>query len=249
MYEVTIYPVSYNLYVSYLWAGVFDLAAEGKIRVNISLLPRFDIQEKNGSYYFPKNNHIFYMMVKDTNSGKKRRVCIDLMDNEGIASLSGIRKSDIYFKRSYRSRFIQKQMAFPEYADKVRPFGLYFPVSSTHEKQHLLRAIMTELATRECFRHPKSAIRRVLKTWQKHSTKAGHKKDAQNWCDNCAEEFEMDPDTPCMQKILFLSRAFDHTIGWNAMNSEYVQNLNVQRVNIIRAFRRHFGDRFIGGFY
>lgn len=252
MYEVTVYPLSYNLYVSYIWAGLYDLAADRKIKLRISIFPRFDIREKNGAYCNPRNNHIFFASIHDPESGKKRRICIDLMDNWGISSLSGLQRADLYFKRSYRPEPIRERYPV-NIAGKVLPFGLWYPIASGHETDHVERAIIADLASREIFRHPRSAARRILQRWRDHHsgpgrTAADRAGKNSNWTSNRCHEFEVAPGAPDTPKIIFLTRAFDPEEGWNATNSEYVQSLNHQRAAIIRGFRKHFGDRFIGGF-
>ncbi len=249
MFHVTVYPISLELlYTSYVWSGLFDLTASGEITLSVSLRPRWDIQEINGAYSSRNNNCIFYMQVTDDSTGARKRICIDLMDNEGIASRAGLFECDIYFKRSFRSEFIDHRMAFPEHRHKIEPFGLFFPVNSQHERFQVRRAIIAELAAFPRNRRPRQTAERIIGRWQE-TRKKTLDSTTEIWARNSPNEFEVQPEEPDVPRIQFLTRAFDPEYGWNKSNKDYVQGLNQQRVDLIRALRSHFGERFVGGLF
>jgi len=247
MFHVTVYPISLELlYTSYLWSGLFDLAASREITLSVSMRPRWDIQEINGGYSLWNNASIFYMDVTDDTAVETKRVLIDLMDNEGISSRNGLAECDFYFKRSFRTDFLNHRMAFPEHRHKIQPFGLYFPVNSNHESFQVRRAIIAELAAFSRTRHPGQSVRRILERWQE-SSQSSSNRSIEVWARNSPNQFEVHPDEPDVPVIQFLTRAFDPEVSWNKQNKEYVQALNEQRAELIRGLRRHFGKRFIGG--
>ena len=50
MFEVTVYPISLSAYTSQIYAGLFDLEAQGEISLHFSGSPRHRIEERNGAY-------------------------------------------------------------------------------------------------------------------------------------------------------------------------------------------------------
>jgi len=241
MYDVTLYPLSSNPYVSYLYAGAYDLAADGHIRLRLGLVPRCDVRERHGPYNVPRNDHLFFMKVRDREAGLSKRVCIDLMDNKQISSLSGLRKSDVYYKRSYRREWYRDR--HPEDEHKIRPFGLYFSVSTANEKQIMRRTLLVEAATGDLFRHPRAAIKNIRYEFKKRRQPATPARD-DDWACNDRSEFEVPPRQPTLPRILFLTRVFDPS---ERPKPELAHALNEQRIRLIAAFREHFGNRFEGG--
>lgn len=101
LFNVTVYPLSLNLlYTSYIWTGLFDLEAEGRLEVSISLRPRPGLREVNGSYRQASGQCVFCMRVEDSVTRESRVIHVDLMDDQGIASAGGLEACDVYFKRS-----------------------------------------------------------------------------------------------------------------------------------------------------
>jgi hypothetical protein len=248
MYRVTIYPLSLDLiYTSYAWTGLFDLEVEGKVTVRLAMPTRADVGELNGQYENPRNLCVFYMSVEDSSTGQVRKIYVDLLDGEGIGSAGGLEDCDFYFKRAYRTSFLDTVMRFPQYRHKILPFGLYFPVSSYNQHSELRRALIAEIAFGLKLKRPKESIRRISHRLSTVIENLRRTNRFDDYSKNEKSQFEAPPDTPDVKRIVFLTRVFDIDEGWNALNRDYVIGLNEERAAIIRGMRRHFGTRFVGG--
>ncbi len=234
------------LYTSCIWTGLYELEAQGRLTLEVSLRPRPDLAEVNGLYKHPLNLCVFCMRVEDTATRTVRIVYIDLVDGEGIASAGGLAAADVYFKRSYREEFIQSRMLFPKFRRKIYPFGLFFPVISAHQHSELRRAVVAEVASGVPFRNPAESLWRIRQRIKGVLESRRHRNSEDDWSRNNKRDFEAAVEVPDKRQILFLTRTFDPEAKWNSDNREYVIALNEQRAKIIRSIRKYFGTRFVG---
>lgn len=148
-----------------------------------------------------------------------RRVAVDLRDGEGL-SRPIIDRVDIYLKRA----FYRPELAgLPEaLAAKVQPFGLNFGCRSAASTRRLLRAIGWPIALRG--RPGLGRLRQYLST-------------------PSIAAFEQQPDAVVEQKVMFQTRLWTS----DEVPPDEVEPLNTDRVEMVRALRRAFGERFVGG--
>ena len=238
MIHVSLYPLSHTLYTSFVYAGLYDLAASKEIDLSLSYIPRMDIQERNGPYESRNNNHIVFFKVTDRNRADQRLIAVDLMDNWGISSLSALEKCDIYFKRNYRRKEVQEHQ--PRLCHKVLPFGLWFAIRSGNEKNWFTRRLLAGIASRQLFRKPRLEVTKLSEDLERDR---GASKTSKGWGYSLLRDIEIPADVPSEPKILFLTRAFDT----DNKSPELTHDLNEQRAALIRAFREHFGKQFLGG--
>ncbi|MFK7977001.1 MAG: glycosyltransferase [Halioglobus sp.] len=239
LYHVSVYPVSLSSYTSQIWAGLDELNASGDIELTYTSSPEAKIEERNGQYHFPNNQHVFYLELRPEPNAKPVLVCYDLMDNEGISSWSGLEKCDLYFKRSFSKEFLKSperpwKDSNPEWTQKIRPYGLNYPCESNAAPSQLMRNLRHLHASGGWRRQPSSELRKILARLKSPRRNA-------SW-HIPIEEFEAPPTSKTEEVVLLQTRLFADD------NSEEVQTINRERVDLVRALKAAFDDRFIGGF-
>jgi hypothetical protein len=147
------------------------------------------------------------------------RIAIDLRDGEGV-SRPILDYVDRYLKRAFFPPELDLLPA--DLADKIGPYGLNFGMRTPRSTRRLLAAIGWSLARRG--RAGVSKLRQFL------------------WTPGPAA-FEQGPDTPVEAKVAFQTRLW--TSG--DVPPDEVEPLNTGRVAMVRALKRAFGDRFVGG--
>lgn len=233
MIRVSIYPLSNSYYASQIYSGLFDLAASGEIALRYVAKPHEYIRER--SWGKARNSRIAYIEIID-NDRNLIKVCYDMLDGPEIISLSGLEKCDVYFKRSYSREYTFEdndiwEKDHPEWKDKVQPYGLNFPSSSQHEFHELRKTLIFIHANRLYRHHPAEALHMIARAVLR-------KKATIN------PLVEIPPETKAEPLILYQTRLFEPS------SDEYrdeVENLNITRVNLVRALKKEFGCRFRGG--
>ncbi len=155
----------------------------------------------------------------DVEDAAPMRVAIDLRDGEGV-SRPIIDRVDWYVKRAFYPPELE---ALPrELAAKVLPFGLNYGCRSGSSTFRLLGTIGAPVALTG--RHGLQRLRQYLSTPP-------------------TATFEQRPDVPVEPCVAFQTRL------WTSQEvpGGEVEPLNSGRVAIVRALRRAFGDRFVGG--
>jgi hypothetical protein len=147
------------------------------------------------------------------------RVAIDLRDGEGL-SRPILDRVDRYFKRAFYRPELSRLP--PALAARIEAYGLNFGARSWSSTWRLLRAIGMPLASRGRLAMPR--LRQLLAT-------------------PVIEAFEQGPEVPLEPKVVFQTRLWTS----DEIPSEEVEPLNTARVEIVRALRRAFGHRFVGG--
>ena len=147
-----------------------------------------------------------------------RAIAIDLADQRELFSIADVEEVDVYFKRSFWPAAIA---GLPEQLRaKVRPFGLNHPTVSVEAGLQLL-----------------SARVRTGRDWR------GFARDARQLLAlPDPQSFECPPDVAAEPLVLFQTRV------WPPVSDDpTVPVLNEERVQLVRALRKAFGRRFLGG--
>lgn len=155
--------------------------------------------------------------VHDTSA--RRRVAIDLRDGVGL-SRPIVDNVDVYLKRAFSG---SETAALPiALARKMQPFGLNYGCRSVESTIRLLRSVGWGLAGRG-----RAGINRLRQYLSTPGPRA----------------FEQSPDAPVEPKVMFQTRLWTS----EEVAAGEAAPLNEGRVAMVRALRRAFGDRFVGG--
>jgi hypothetical protein len=155
----------------------------------------------------------------DVTTKSTRRAAIDLRDGPGI-SHPIIDEVDVYLKRAF-SRPELNDLP-PCLAQKMHAFGLNYGCRSAASTLRVLRAVGWAIA-----REGTPGIARMRQYLSTPPPSA----------------FEQLPDAPVEAKVVFQTRLWSS----GEVPEDEVEPLNEGRVAMVRALRRAFGDRFVGG--
>jgi hypothetical protein len=159
------------------------------------------------------------VIVFDVHGAETTRVAIDLRDGEGISEPI-IDRVRWYFKRAFHPP--ELEALGPARSAGMRPFGLNYGCRSLRSTARLLAAVGGPIALTG--RDGLQRLRSYLGTPPPSA-------------------FEKGPETPVEQWVHFQTRL------WPAAEAApgEADIVNVDRVNMVRALKRAFGKRFIGG--
>lgn len=147
------------------------------------------------------------------------RVAIDLRDGEGVSSPI-VDRVDRYLKRAFYQPEVARLPA--DRAAKFAPFGLNFPCRSGASTWRVLQTIGLPLAC-----DGGSGLRRLRQYLGTPPISA----------------FELDPAVPVSNRVMFQTRLWTQ----EEVAPGEAAPLNEERVAMVRALKRAFGDRFAGG--
>jgi hypothetical protein len=246
-YHIRVYPLSQSWYASQIYTGLFDLHAAGRISLEFISNPMHRICERDWGH---RNNESIVYLELIAPGRDVITVCYDMLDGPEIISLNGLQHCDVYFKRSFDHRFLVSEWDHwheweGDPVNKVLPYGMNCPVASKHEFANLKRAILCELATGETVR---SIVPR-LKSWIGEPVPALRHFGSRLLRGNENRRtpmLEIEPNTPAEDRILFQTRLFDPAEGKH-FAAEF-EALNRYRIEVLRAIKREFGPRLVGGF-
>jgi hypothetical protein len=218
---------------------LYNLAALGEAQISVTIRPTVRIRERHGSYSFQNNQHIAWLEVADIRAGQQRRLCFDMMDNKYFSTEGGLLHCDVYFKRSYDSDCVAA--LDPRLRRKVLPYGLYYPVSSPHEKESIKRSLIYTFYTGKIGSDPLGFLKQLaLPFW---SVLRGRASKARGKIP-CLQDLMADPEEAADAKIYFPTRVWDPAM---AVDPDEKHAINEARVAVIRALKKEFGERFVGG--
>ena len=237
--RVRIAPYSVSEYTSLVYAGLYELQAAGVIELvlDASLLG----QTEGRSMHFATA----LLQVEDSKSAKSRRLAFDFNDGCQLLSPELLSTADTYFKRSYRMSTINQ---LPETErTRVRPFGLHYactsPTQSLRQRWQLLREYQRSVLPSTKSYKKSSALRSSAKSTLSLAF-------AKYWKSNCPsnlppliKELECEPTDATQSVIFYRTRVY----GPTSVNAELGAAENENRVAVIRALKREFGNRFVGG--
>jgi hypothetical protein len=158
------------------------------------------------------------VLVFDVHAARTTRVAIDLRDGEGI-SQPIVDRVRWYFKRSF---YPPEQASLePERRERIAPFGLNFPCRSLRSSARLLATIGGPIAL---------------------SGRAGLQRMRDYLSTPPPSAFEQGPDVPVEPSVHFQPRLWASDEAPGEANA-----VNADRVSMVRALKREFGKRFVGG--
>jgi hypothetical protein len=169
---------------------------------------------------FVENQGVVCLRVTKPGSPEARELAIDLFDMSDEILPSVLERCDVYFKRSFHAPDLAS--IAPELRAKIRPFGLTFPVR-------------TEGSTRRVI--AKTAVAKILR-------ETAGLRVVYNYLNlPLLPDLERSPVDEVDPSIVFQPRAWspEETAPGEHMD------INGRRVEIVRALRSAFGDRFRGG--
>jgi hypothetical protein len=232
MLSVRLFPGVKEWHISPIYAGLFDLQASGKLRLEFSSR-------------FPKHtfeSHILWIEVRNNKSGRAWKICFDMADWGEIASPKCLMDCQLYFKRSYDKISIEK---LPKNLNrKIFPYGLYYICRSERETGFFSRLFFFLPTVSQFSKSPlvglKDSFSSCLKLFFSiHNIKSKHVLMSE-------KEFEMKPCEPAEEKVLFQTRVWPRS-SCRDMNIIDLEKLNESRVHLIRALKNEFGKKFVGG--
>lgn len=210
---------------SYIFGPLNELAAQGKIALE------WRVPWHRDGYKMPIQDRTL-VEVSDPEADWKRRVIFDFHDEGFRLNERLLKEADLYFKRSYSRRDVAR--VAPELQAKIKPLGLPFACRNDRDTNGLRRALgyyKTHYGKADGQKHSPAAVRRVLEDYHRWRTLAP------------IHNFEQTPDTSLEPTILFQTRLW----GPGTTSTEDREALNRMRVELIRALRKTFGERFVGG--
>jgi hypothetical protein len=162
-----------------------------------------------------------------------------MMDNKYFSTEGGLLHCDVYFKRSYDSAWVAT--LDPPMRCKVLPYGLYYPVSSSHERASIKRSLIYTFYTGKVGSNPIGFLRQLaLPFWD---ALRGRASKARGKIPRL-QDLVAGPDEAADAKIYFPTRVWDPA---TAVDPDEKHAINEARVAVIRALKKEFGERFIGG--
>lgn len=158
------------------------------------------------------------VVVFDVHTSTAMRVAIDLRDGEGI-SRPIIDRVQLYLKRAYSQSECER---LGELGVKIRPFGLNYPCRSGASAARMLLAVGGPIALTGI-----AGLRRIRHYLSTPGPAA----------------FEQSPETPVDPAVVFQTRLWTES----EVAAGEAEPLNTERLAMVRALKREFGPRFVGG--
>lgn len=225
-YEIKCYLSAYqNLYhASYIYTGLCELSRQGRARVRF-VVPR---GEKK---FCAADSLTVCLEVKARGTGKSSLLAIDLRDRSDVFTPDALQSSDLYMKRSY---YEPDMVSLPAaLKPKIIPFGLNYACRSAASTPRVMKAILPHYAldflrsSKRAFGHAKrfsEVMRQYLAT-------------------SSEKEFEKKPDESAEASVLFQTRVYLP----EEIEPDDPHEVNEERVALVRALKKAFGDKFRGG--
>lgn len=220
-------------HVLHLFAGLTALRRQGQIELDYRLQPTPETRSIHGGSLWLQVNV----------GSRVVQVCIDLFDGGKVASPDGLEKADIYFKRSYDDAVVRA--LDPGLRQKVKRLGLNIfclgdadkDVSTRTAIERRLRRRLGKPLTRDEWRFRATAF---LSSW------------SPRWLPRRIGRYLIPKESPFRapaavrrrERVVFQPRVYPPEMATSAPN---ILEVNEQRANLVRALRRHFGHRFVGG--
>ena len=239
LYTVTVYPESDSDYVSELYAGLSDLQGAGIVKLCFRRCPAHRVRPIN-------HQGILWLEVEMAGADRRMNVCFDTFDWQDIASMHDLEAADIYFKRSYHVPYIDQLTE--NLREKVVPMGLHYACSSRDETLlTCFRRSWAHNTSRRVFtQNPNKAVVRSFATPAKTLLKR-HGYGRFESLPLFMDEFEVQPHEPTEPKVFYRTRVYGPDDAPDTFRLGRTDEINGMRADTIRALRRHFGDRFVGG--
>jgi hypothetical protein len=239
MLRVRVYPDTLIAPTSKIYAGLFELEAAGQLQVKYT-------------YKGPSSENIFrhgdeftlWTEIGDDSAGVIVRICFDTWDHPIINSLKKLEQCDIYFKRSYDRQSLWKLPI--ELQKKIVPFGLNYACRSINERGFVQRHLVHYFAHKYFLYRPLRGLKKLVTQIGKTSVLRLAPSLSKNFTPPLIEEFEASPDSQAERIVLYQTVVYSPTTS-KMSDIKQLKEMNDMRAEIIRALRKNFGERFIGG--
>ena len=236
MLNVKVYPDTIYRHFEQIYTGLFDLAKEEKITLDIT--SRIDNRIKRSS-----RNFVLCIQIFDSENRQARTVGFDMFDGYEISSMERLKICDVYFKRSYYDKYVET--LDDNDRKKILPYGLNYECRSRNQKDIIKRLLLVHAANNSFFRNP--AI--FLKDFSRELVKdllLKYNIHLLNLKPISTDEFLVKPCEPTELKILFQTRLWTPD-DCPRISEGQLQEINDMRVNTLLSLKREFGERFVGG--
>lgn len=225
-WNVTLYLDSFlNLYhASNILAGLEALRQAGFLNLTFEV-------PGNGRTSFSGSPLVLRLDVTDLQLRSTKALALDLYDRSDRFCLEQLRLCDWYCKRSFYTPHIQQLPS--DLQHKVHPLGLNYACRSRASTP--LRALGRDYAlrlTRAAFRGPTNLVSELQQLQVRGFLQSPR-----------VEQFEQPPVRTSATHILFQTRLWGNDSGQGGTSEE----VNADRVAIVRALKRAFPSQFIGG--
>ena len=222
MYKVTIFPNTIAPWFTQVFAGLFELSSQGAIEVNTSArFPYRDLVDATS----------LALEVTDKRSARTLRILVDLDDTKRFRFPHLLKHFDVIAKRSFHRPQIEQ---LPEHQRaKVIPYGVNFncgsptiPFGRLFTDHHLLRIRLGSKSKQSQSFHLQHQLRFLLFL-------------AKNNLSLNESDFVRLPDASTHHEVFFVTRMFGTSKG--------LTEFSEQRIKLVLALQRTFGERFHGG--
>lgn len=227
LFQVTVRVDHEPYWSSYLYCGLFDLAAQGLITLRFT--PRFTLR--------PKEVFCTVLEVSDALTQQRRTVAIDWRDNADLLAPEKLSECDVYYKRNLIPP-ITERVCPSAHRAKLRPAGLSFAVRGKQARPWWVQMVSA------LWRDEQPLIQGSLKS----TVRSLHKSlrvPAMLRSLAAKHEIECDSVRRARNVVFYQLQAYDPR---GSRLAEDTDAINEERAQIIRALRRRFADRFVGGF-
>lgn len=225
-YAVELVCRSSNEYLTQVFTGFGELAAQKKIHLHLTKAPNY----VPGVKAQPRLRAIIDETI---------RVVYDLRDIDEFYP-DDLEWADIYFKRSYSPGMV----ASLGVRDKVLPYGFNYPVYGPHDRA--FQRLIWSIGSLPRY-HSNNDVKRIIDQALRSSRLLSQLTKRENCRANCSiEHFEGEPRYDLTPTINYFARLWDPK---NVVD-QYKDNchaVNTMRLGCVKALRSAFGDRFCGG--
>jgi len=226
--QVTAFTDCDLVHTSFVSAGLIELANNGLIDLD------FRLQKTAWRDY---RGRFTVLLRVSTEHHEPRFACVDVHDSSSYFSHSSLERCVRYFKSNFDPREL-RQLA-PEFRERVQPLGLYFGCRSARDRDLPTRHVgsVASLVAKSKYR-----LRSALKYDEAYRMFGISVRRLRRYRQLLKiSEYESDPRSDRVEpKIYFQTRLFPE-------RNDEVRNMNRNRAELIRALRKEFGSRFIGG--
>jgi hypothetical protein len=236
MLKIKVYPDLYSPHMTQIYSGLYDLAKEGKI--NLEITARVDCRIKTS-----QRNSVLCIEVYDSVTALKKLVCFDMYDGCDISSVGRLELSDVYFKRSYCDKCIGTLDVLQ--SGKILPYGLNFECRTKNERDIFKRLFVYHRAGSTLSNSPIRFFRHVLTELVAYAC-LRFEIGASNIRPMSVGDMVVRPDEPAEPRILFQTRLWAQE-ECPRISGDQLSRINQVRVDTIRSLRRRFGRQFSGG--
>ncbi|TSJ70301.1 glycosyltransferase [Marinobacter vulgaris] len=230
-YEVVVYVDSNGTHLHQIYSGLFLLHTYGEI----------DLKLRTGrSTTKTRGNRQFLALdVRSFLDNKYKRCIFDMQDSPKISLLESFNEIDFYFKRSFQKDFIAELPL--KYRERVLPFGLNYQALLCNGNR-VLERVLLEFISRPF--NPFYKKNRFHAENIFDLLKYEYFKKRNNYVP--FPNIEAEPDRAAEPSILFQCRLWPEKYIASE-NKQDFKNVNKERVDLISALKKEFGNKFIGG--